>query len=376
MSKLIRAALLLSMAFVSACSERPVTAAVNNLDSASGIGGFDLAGLVFEHVQRFPEHTELAIALVHDTSVQYYGLRRVADSFVVVINNDQIFEAGSITKVFTATLLAAFVQEGKINLHDPINNALPFTLNKDLQLTYLQLANHTSGLPRLPSGMLRAMISNPDDPYRYYTDERLKEYLMRKLKADKTPGTTYAYSNLGAGLLAYTMRQQTGRSFEEMLQQKIFEPYGMYSSTVHVDQVPKDRLVPGRDGDGGVVPNWNLAALEGGGALLSSVTDLARFLQAQMDTSNVVLAMTRKSTFDISERMAIGLGWHILKRDEGPYWYWHNGGTAGYTSSMAVEPTQRNAVVILSNVSALHNKEMKKIDELCFALMKQLGDHP
>ena len=69
--------------------------------------------------------------------------------------------------------------------------------------------------------------------------------------------------------------------------------------------------------------------------------------------------------------MQIGLGWHIPKSSWGKDFFWHNGGTGGYTSSLAMDIEQQNAIIILSNISAFH-PEMSNIDNLCFDLMKSL----
>ena len=73
--------------------------------------------LLFEKTKDFPQHTEFSIAFINNDQVSYYGFKRVQDTIAYVDNSDTVFEIGSITKVFTSTLLANFVLDNKITLN-------------------------------------------------------------------------------------------------------------------------------------------------------------------------------------------------------------------------------------------------------------------
>ncbi len=133
----------------------------------------------------------------------------------------------------------------------------------------------------------------------------------------------------------------------------------------------ENKLIKGLDYIGKEVPNWDFNILAGAGAILSDVDDLSKFAVAQFDNSNKELAITREMTFSVNDNMNIALGWHIIKTKSGDRWFWHNGGTGGYTSSMAVDTKRKTGIIILSNVSPF-SKEMGNIDNLCFELMKTL----
>jgi len=98
---------------------------------------------------------------------------------------------------------------------------------------------------------------------------------------------------------------------------------------------------------------------------------LSKFALAHFDNDDKVLALTRKSTSIVNDNMDTGLGWHILKNEDYNNWFWHNGGTGGYTASMTIDPLTKNGIIILSNVSPFHPKT-SNIDQLCFELMKTL----
>ena len=146
------------------------------------------------------------------------------------------------------------------------------------------------------------------------------------------------------------------------------------NNSQHVDDGAEkagDRLIPGLNAKGNEVPNWDLAALAGAGAILSNVEDLAKFAQAQFDPSNEALALSRKKTFSAAAKMDLGLGWHIIKTDDGNDWHWHNGGTGGYSSSMLIDLRKQQAIIMLSNVSAFSPKT-RNVENLGFDLMKNL----
>ena len=127
----------------------------------------------------------------------------------------------------------------------------------------------------------------------------------------------------------------------------------MQNSTAEIHKV-KGNLVKGLNNEGEEVLNWQFSSLVGAGAIYSTVEDLSHFAISQFDESNKELNLTRNKTFEINDNIDIGLGWHILKSKSKNLWYWHNGGTGGYSSSMAIDKNLNNGIIILSNVSAFN----------------------
>lgn len=227
------------------------------------------------------------------------------------------------------------------------------------------MANHSASLPRLPENL---DLSNDINPYKNYGKNEINEYLKNLLKLESKPSTTYSYSNLGAGLLGYTLGLSQKTSFQELLQKQVFDKYKMansFTSSQHLGS----KLVKGLDTNGKPVSNWDFDVLFGAGGILSTVEDLSEFAIAQFNHSNKELALTRKPTFDTNEKMKIGLGWHILKSPNNKDIDWHNGGTGGYSSSMTINVEEKTAVIILSNVSDINDD----IDDLCFALINKMN---
>lgn len=325
--------------------------------------------LIEKSLRYFPDGTEYALALIKNGQVSFAGLRRENDAIRPINNHQATFEIGSLTKLFTATLLADFVFANQVKLDDPIQGYLDFSLKPKQAITFRQLANHTAGLPRLPSNFV-VNEANQNNPFQHYDSSRLKKNLTEQLTLQHTPGMKYAYSNLGSGLLAFTLTEMSDTSFEVLLQERLFKPYQMTNSSSARHKLVA-RLVQGQNTQGEKTPNWEFDALAGAGAVYSTVEDMAKFALAQFDPDNEVAQLTHRPTIRVGRKMSAGLGWHILDKKKGQKWHWHNGATGGYRSSMALDVAHKNGVIILSNVSAFH-KRAAKIDELCFDLMATL----
>ncbi|TPV35369.1 beta-lactamase family protein [Paucihalobacter ruber] len=354
---------------ISSCSNGQTTIAENGIETSNNTINKEQSELLFDNTKSFPNNTQLSIALIKNGEIDFIGIERTNDTIKLIENYKHTFEIGSITKVFTATLLSNFVNNQELKLDDPIQDYLDFKINTENVITFKELANHTSGLPRLPSN-LNLLLVDQDNPYKDYDKEKLINYLTTEVTLNQEPGIAYEYSNLGAGILGFELATISKSSFESLLQENIFTKYQMVNSTSTKAHI-KTTLVKGLKPNGITTSNWDFDVLAGGGAIFSTVEDLSKFALAQFDDTNNELALTQKPTFKINDQMSIGLGWHILKRKNGGEVIWHNGGTGGYTSSMALDLENKNGIIILSNVSAF-NEKMGNIDQLCFGLIKTL----
>lgn len=325
----------------------------------------EIAEIIFAKCKNFLNNTQLSIAIIQHGETNYYGIINENNTLKPIENQKNIFEIGSITKVFTSAVLASLVEDKKIKLTDEINSYYTFAFKDNIKIRFESLANHTSGLPRLPENL---DLSNETNPYKNYGKKEIEEYLKNLLKLENKVPITYSYSNLGAGLLGYTLGLSQKTSFQELLQKKIFDKYKMTNSFTSSQNLG-NQLVKGLNTDGETVSNWDFDVLFGGGGILSTTEDLAKFADAQFSPENKELELTRKPTFKIDENMKIGLGWHQLKSENGKGLYWHNGGTGGYSSSMTISIEEKIAVIILSNMSDINDE----IDGLCFELMREMG---
>jgi CubicO group peptidase (beta-lactamase class C family) len=354
---------------LSSCLNGQVKRTESSLASESVAITPEQAELIYSNTEAFPNNTQLSIAIIENGAVKFVGIERTDDSLKFVRNEQSIFEIGSISKVFTSTLLANFVQGNQLNLTDPIQSYFDFELKREDSISLQELANHTSGLPRLPSN-LNFFTADLNNPYKQYDEQKLEAYFAEEMNLIHAPGTTYEYSNIGAGTLGFLLTKIAGSSYEELLQEKIFSTYGMANSTTNREQV-QENIIKGQNPSGQVTSNWDFGVFVGAGGILSSTADLSKFALAQFDPDNQELILTHKPTFTVNEHLKIGLGWHILKRESGKELIWHNGGTGGYTSSMGLDTVNQNGVIILSNISAFH-PAMGNIDKLVFELIETL----
>ncbi|WP_441000123.1 serine hydrolase domain-containing protein [Fodinibius sp. SL11] len=341
--------------------------AINNLEPRPGVSSTQIDS-ISQTLRYFPNQTQFSIAFIADNSFTFYGAVRTNDTLKTIDNKDSVFEIGSLSKVFTAALLADLATENKLQLDQPIQAHLDFPLHDSLQITFKELANHTSGLPRIPSGFVWESLWHMDNPYKDYDEKKLREYLSHEMELANKSETPWQYSNIGAGILGYTLTQIEGQSYEQMLQQRIFAPLGMQHSTTQRKLV-KESLVTGLNKRGNPTSYWDLGAIPGAGAIVSTAEDLAKFGQANFDPNNEALKLQQQKTFTVNKDRDMALGWFILKQDSTTLWNWHNGGTGGYRSSIVLDVDEKKGVIVLSNISAGHS-HAAKIDSLSFSLLK------
>ncbi|HIA47622.1 MAG TPA: class A beta-lactamase-related serine hydrolase [Candidatus Hydrogenedentes bacterium] len=179
-----------------------------------------------------------------------------------------MFEIGSITKVFTTTLLADMHLKGEVHLDDPASEFLPASVvlrnRKGVDVTLRHLATHTSGLPRVPGNVGLKNIRS-GNPYAKYTVEDMYEFLS-KSRFVTAPGAMYTYSNLGMGLLGHIPSLVTEIGFEELVLERICRPLGMSDTAIGLSEDQLGRLAPGH-ARGKQVSNWDISTLAGCGAL-------------------------------------------------------------------------------------------------------------
>jgi len=283
------------------------------------------------------------------------------------LDGDSVFEIGSITKVFTVTLLADMVDRGELSLDDPVQKYLPAGVTvpqrNGRQITLVDLATHTSGLPRLPTNM---QPRDPMNPYADYTAERLYSFL-NGAQLTRDIGSTHEYSNLGVGLLGHALVRRAGRSYEALVAERILKPLGMAHTGVALTPWMKAHLALGHDAEGNVVSNWDIGVLEGAGALRSTVNDMLRFARGNLDTSQNRLARILRQTHQARvptgrSDTSMALGW-LIRHVDGHAIVWHNGGTGGYRTWIGFDETRRIAAVVLTNSS-------QGADDLGYLLLK------
>jgi CubicO group peptidase (beta-lactamase class C family) len=220
---------------------------------------------------KLPDQTELSIAIVKNKSTDFLGLLKKENRIQRVDNRNAAFEIGSVTKAFTANVLAQMVAEWKVNLDDQIGQYIPFHLKNKPPISLKQLVSHTSGLPRLPDDFFSYPDYLAENRYLNYNEERLVTYLTQNLKLASSPGEQFLYSNLGAGVLSYIRSKIEGKEFAQLVAGRIFKPLNMINSTFDKDEI-KTSFVKGIDENGSFTHHWDGGILNGCLGIISTAS--------------------------------------------------------------------------------------------------------
>jgi len=280
------------------------------------------------------------------------------------------YEIGSISKTFTTSMLCKAIDDGLVNLNDPISKYLP--LDSDtFYPTVLSLATHTSGYGEYPfssSELSQEELKKTD--YDFYENKiniyqginRTDMLDMIKTHVLKDEAYDWEYSNFGIALLGTTLGEVYNTSYKILAE----------------DFIKNDlRLTQTRLGNGtGNLTNywvWNdddtyFAA----GGYVSTVTDLLKYGQMHVNDFPAYLAFSHKTyqTFE-KDGFSMGLGWIINPETN---YLWHNGGTSSYQSFLGFDKEHKTVVVVLSNYSAKDGTEDEDaLDNIGFSLLDSLS---
>jgi CubicO group peptidase (beta-lactamase class C family) len=273
------------------------------------------------------------------------------------LDGDTVFEIGSITKVFTALLLADAVARGEVKLTDPIGKFLPTEGRPksfdNRPISLLDLVTYTSGLPRVPTNL---RPRDKENPYADYTVEQLYRFLS-EYTPRYYPGSHYEYANLGFGLLGHVLALQADRTFEELVVSRICDPLGLSDTRITLTPAMRERLAQGHDKSLHPATGWDLPTLAGAGALHSTANDLMRFLDAAQGKRKTDLTPAFQSLLEVRRQTGINgmyaaAGWFVetAQNDELVV---KDGGTGGYSSFIGYSARTGIATVLLSNTGYL-----------------------
>ncbi len=266
----------------------------------------------------------------------------------VPLDEHTVFEIGSVTKTFTATILASMVLDKSVRLDDPVAKYLPRSVHVPTrdgkQITLLDLATQHSGLPRLPTNL----DPTASDPYATYTVPKMYAFLS-SYQLPRDPGASFEYSNYGIALLGQALANREHTSYAKLLQTRVLRPLGMSETALSSDMTAAmaARMASGHDGDGNPTAAWNFQAIAPAGAIRSTIADMLKYVRCNMGQGPLaqacLLAQQPRSTIPGSH---IGLVWWI---DDTTHMINHGGDTAGFHAWVAIAPDHRRGAVVLAN---------------------------
>jgi CubicO group peptidase (beta-lactamase class C family) len=265
-------------------------------------------------------------------------------------DTNTLYEIGSNTKIFTDLMLSAEMAAGRLTGNEYVEQYVPLNKNIRHKVRLTDLANHISGLPTFHDSASLAELAARDttrDPLQMVTSE----YMLSVLKKVDTLHLygKYMYSNFGVGLLGYILQQYEHESYPELLQRMICRPLGMRSTTAAPDT---SFLGLARGYRRGMrAPFINLCSgMQGAGAIKSSITDMMRFIRAQLEGNpslQPALDLSHKACYKGNE-LQIAMGWHIHKMYNTPFYEMY-GDTYGASSTMMFAPEHGLGIVVLLN---------------------------
>ncbi len=268
------------------------------------------------------------------------------------VDENTLFEIGSVTKVFTTTLLADFAERGQLELTNAIQLYLPEGIEAPTRagraITLTHLASHTSGLPSMPANLV---VTDGNNPFAGYSEQPMYEFLDT-YTLTRNPGASYEYSNYGMGLLGRLLARQAGSSYEELVVQWIANDLGLADTRIHLSADQQARLAHGYSGVL-PIPPFEMTALEAAGDLRSTASDLLTFLAANRGwlATRLQPAMTeaQRSRYSTpTPGLSIALGWHLYSLNTGTA-VWHDGATIGHRAFVGFLRNGTTLAVVLSN---------------------------
>jgi CubicO group peptidase (beta-lactamase class C family) len=303
----------------------------------------------------------LSIGLVRDGRAVTYHYGETSHGGRRLPDDRTVYQLESVTKTFTATLLARAVVDGKVSLDDDVRQHLPGTypgLEVDGQpVTLRSLANHSSGLPRTPTNLLGRLHVERLTPMAGYTDAQLIEGLESvTLKA--RPGTRAEYSNLGMDVLAFVIERAYRETYAELLQRVITRPLGMTQTGVGTSHLADRQLAVPYGANGRAVPYDRGRA--GAGGIVSTTADMLAYIEAQIHEDRPEILLTHQQTVGTT-----GLGWGVRTVD-GIRDLQHSGSGVGFRANVTVYPDARRGLVVLMN----HDSSDDTVDRLVSALQR------
>lgn len=290
--------------------------------------------------------------------IQYFNYGMLSRQSNTPVNSSTEYEIGSITKLFTADLLALNVQSSRMQLDDPLQKYLPAGVRVPVYqgqaITLRELSTHTSGLPRtLPKGTTVSKV-NGVLMWGYNSDQEIYAFL-NSYQLTRAPGSKWEYSNLANGLLGIAEEQAGRDGYENLVVAAITGPLAMGDTRIVLTAEQNSRLAQGYEPSGAKAPS---VATQGGtlaaGALRSNTHDMAIYLAHNIDPGSAqpdpVFAFTQQQQDKgPGKSVVMGLGWLIANPGATDELFNKDGSTAGYNSYIAFSKTRRTGFVLLCN---------------------------
>jgi CubicO group peptidase (beta-lactamase class C family) len=297
----------------------------------------------------------MVIAVIKEDGTKFYKYGQLAVDDPTPIDENSIFETGSVTKIFTSLLLEEMVNKNEVALDDPIEKYLPANVKvpsyNGKKITLEHLSTHTAGFPYMPKNFLMSDMYNP---FCEYSVKYLYDFFSN-YKLSYEPGSIYQYSNVCIGTLGYVLSLRANQDYEDLVYERILKPLQMNSTKVHLSDEEQRRFAKAHIRDK-IVPHWDVAVFDGAGGLHTTPKDLAKFIEANLGFYKTYLYPILKSAYEARCKqdlpfLDVGHEWNIAYNYK-PEIIYHGGATGGHQIFIGFCPENKIGVVVCSNSAA------------------------
>ena len=299
-----------------------------------------------------------------------FGKTMLGSGRTAAPKGDSVVQIGSISKVLAGQVLASMVVDGMVGLTDPLAKYAPAGVKvpelAGRQITLLDLASYTAGLPRdLPD-------SSDAGPVHDLSEGGIKDYWrwLGDSKLAFPPGSSALYSNFGYVLLGEALAKAAGKPYRILLKERVLDPLGMIDTSTELREARKERMMVGLDSNGNEVPMRTLpAAMDPAGSVYSTGDDMIKWIRWQLgieDAKGASVRVIEQAAYRWRQGLgfalgvggnsmdALGLGWTIsLPTRDHPLMLIKTGSMPGFMSYVALAPTRGVGVFVAFNRSQL-----------------------
>ncbi|NJD31548.1 MAG: serine hydrolase [Gammaproteobacteria bacterium] len=329
-----------------------------NSQGVATIDDREIAELVRFRIEKQRRATAAVVGVLRPSGRSIIAYQSTRGPHAFEPGGDTIFEIASLTKVFTALLLADAVTRNEVRFDDPLSKIIPAGTTVPEYaghvITLVDLATHTSGLPLRPAN-LRA-LPDASNKYAGYTLDQLYDGLAA-IRLARDPGVQFEYSNLGFALLGQGLARHAGLPFADLLSDRIATPLGLSDTRFDDDPAARARRAQGHDVDLNPIGPSGDGALSPAGGLRSTADDLLRFLELFVHSagpgrlSGAARAMLEVDRPGEAPDTRMALGWRKTTA-RGETYYWSNGSSDGSRTFMGFNPARGVAVVALADAAS------------------------
>ncbi len=303
-------------------------------------------------------HVGLSVAVLENGNTHFYNYGVTSKPSGQRPNQRSIYEIASITKTFTGALASMAILDGKMSLDDDFRHYLaepyPNLEREGKPITLRTLAGHTSGLPK--------NIPDTDDLFKNADFDKLPNQLIERerdydesryldalhgVRLAATPGSEFAYSNIGIKLIAFGIERAYGDTYANLLEKHVLRPLHMPRTGLLVAQKNQSLLVHGYGVSGTEMPH-TLPNAGAAGGLYSTTEDLANYVSWQLAERDPIVRKSHELIRGNIREFGVGLVWDEAVVN-GERRLWHSGGAFGMSSQMELFPDAKIGIVLLAN---------------------------